>query len=630
MKKLILTSLGAACAFIGLAQSVTIDNIKYVANEGTNTVYVEGFAASWLAADAVVIPSSVEIDGESYEVTKIATAAFYGTQLKSISLPETITSLGKYSFSETHLTEFTVPSGVTELPNSVFAGNDYLTHVILNDGLTSIGSSAFMNCFALEYIDIPETVSFFGVAAFENCTSMEYVNFLGTLLQWYAIDFESPNANPIYSAHEWRMKGQTPTSIMVLPSVSEVKPNVFVNCSTLVSVDFMDGVKTIGENAFSGCSDLTSVTFYNTLESVGQWAFDNCPSLKKVYAVSLPNFLNIDFSGWNSNPLSNGGDLYVAVNGRFKDPTTQLIIPDEITELKPYALNGCASIESVILHDGVTSIGESSFKDCTALKDITLSSALTSIGKEAFSNCTSLEAVEMGNTVTTIGEQAFRDCSSLTELILSDNLAEIPDYMCISCTSLPTLSIPDSVKSIGMSAFLNCEQLTEVNFGVGVENIGRQAFSATGLTSVNISGDALSVIGMMAFYDCMSLTEVTLGSGLTEVGDDAFSFCMALRDFTCYGTQPATATNEMCLSTTYANATLHVPESAIESYKSASGWSRFANIVAIPVTGIDLPEAAIHDSPVIYYRLDGTRVDGEPTSGTYIRLQDTTTTKIIL
>ena len=629
MKRVFTSSLAALCAIAGMAQTITVDDINYIVNEGTRTVTVDGFVSGAKVPDALVIPSTIESDGESYTVTQLGIAAFYGRRIKSLTLPETVTVLGEHSLEGTLMTDFTVPSGVKELPLSVLANNTKLTHVTLPSGLTRIGAGAFTDCDALEYIEIPESVTSFGIAAFSNCSSMQYVNYLGTLLTWYAIDFDAPSANPLYSAHVWKVKGQTPPAISVPSKVGEVKKNAFAGCTSLVSVEVMEDITSIGENAFSGCSGLTSMTFCSALENVGEWAFQDCTSLKKVYTISLTDFLNTNFNGWYSNPMSNGADLYIAENGRFTTPATSLIIPEEITEIRPFALNGCSSIDNVTLHEGVTSIGEGAFKECSALKEIVLPASVSTVGNEAFAKCVALEKVGLGDGVMSVGAQAFQDCPAMTELQLSGNMVDIPEYMCAACSSLSSLVIPDNVANIGTGAFINCSALADVTFGEGIETIGTQAFSSNALTEVNIPGASLSDIGPMAFYDCMSLNKVTLGPGLTSVGDQAFYRCMALRDVTCMGSRPASATTNMCLGSTFANAILHVPASAVDSYATATGWNLFANIAPISVTGVEDTEMNA-EAGWKYYRLDGTTVARPSAHGLYIRVNGERVEKVAM
>ncbi|MBR5929615.1 MAG: hypothetical protein IKZ93_06490, partial [Prevotella sp.] len=68
------------------------------------------------------------------------------------------------------------------------------------------------------------------------------------------------------------------------------------------------------------------------------------------------------------------------------------------------------------------------------------------------------------------------------------------------------------------------------------------------------------------------------------------------------------------------NATLHVPASAIEVYRSTKPWSEFGTIVAIEGTGIE--QVSSDKSQVTseeYYMLDGRKISSKPSAkGIYI------------
>lgn len=78
----------------------------------------------------------------------------------------------------------------------------------------------------------------------------------------------------------------------------------------------------------------------------------------------------------------------------------ECIIPDTVTSIGKFALNGCKDLTSIIIGNNITSIADS-----------------------AFSNCTSLTSVIIGNSVTSIGNWVFYKCSSLTSIVSKATIA---------------------------------------------------------------------------------------------------------------------------------------------------------------------------------------------------------------
>lgn len=68
---------------------------------------------------------------------------------------------------------------------------------------------------------------------------------------------------------------------------------------------------------------------------------------------------------------------------------------------------------------------------------------------------------------------------------------------------------------------------------------------------------------------------------MTSVGWAVFCGCTSLTDVYCYA-KTVPNTENAFYNTSMKNATLYVPESSIEAYKSTSPWSEFGNIVALP------------------------------------------------
>lgn len=251
-----------------------------------------------------------------------------------------------------------------------------------------------------------------------------------------------------------------PTGALTIPS------SVTYNGTTYTVIS-------IGSSAFYGCSGLTSVTIGNSVTNIGSHAFYGCSGLTSVnYTGTIAQWCGIDFSSSSSNPTCFSHTL--SINGSL---LTNLVIPEGVTEIKPYAFYGCSGLTSVTIGSGVTSIGQS----------------------------------------------AFRNCSGLTSVIIPDGVTSICSWAFSACSGLTSVTIPDGVTSIGEAAFLYCSGLTSVTIGSGVTSIGSSAFRyCSGLTSVTI-GRGVTSIGECAFYFCSGLNEITCRSSIApSLGTDAF------------------------------------------------------------------------------------------------------------
>ena len=88
-------------------------------------------------------------------------------------------------------------------------------------------------------------------------------------------------------------------------------------------------------------------------------------------------------------------------------------------------------------------------------------------------------------------------------------------------------------------------------------------------------------IGTSCFYKCTRLTSVTIPDSVTSLGTYCFYNCTGLTRITSLAATPPTAT-----STTFTNVPtgipVYVPAASVSAYQSASYWSAFTNIQAIP------------------------------------------------
>jgi len=272
------------------------------------------------------------------------------------------------------------------------------------------------------------------------------------------------------------------------------------------------------------------------------------------------------------------GDCVTTIGtGAFDDcdSLTSATIGNSVRSIDSSAFAYCDILPSITIPNSVTSIGNAAFYHCPSLTSITIPNSVTNIGSHAFHDCRSLASVTIGSGVTSIGDNNFSTCPSLTSITISNSVTRILHEAFAGCTSLPSITIPNSVTRIGEFAFSNCTSLTSVTIGSGVTTIDKDAFyGCTSLPSITIP-NSVTNIGNDAFGHCTSLTSVTIGSGVTYIESWAFSMCSGLTSITCNAVTPPTLGSNVFNKTN--NCPIYVPSESVNAYKTASGWSTYAN-----------------------------------------------------
>ena len=257
----------------------------YAVGQG-NTMYLE----------EIVIPSTYK--GKA--VTVLADNAFSSEKLKSITIPDSVTSIGGGVFSNCRsLTSVVIPDSVTSIGDFAFLRCSSLTSVVIGDSVTSIGAQAFWECssltsvacpaFAISYIpqdNLQTVVITSGESideyAFSNCRSLTSVVIADCVT--------SIGSGVFYFCENL-------TSVVIGDSVTSIAYAMFYFCGSLTSVVIPDSVTSIGGGVFSYCSSLTGVVVGDSVTSIGDYAFDRCSSLTSVYYKgSVSDWGEIDIS----------------------------------------------------------------------------------------------------------------------------------------------------------------------------------------------------------------------------------------------------------------------------------------------------------------------------------------------
>ena len=272
----------------------------------------------------------------------IADAAFSKKQITTVTIPDSVTSIGSNVFSFcTGLTSVTIGSSVTSIGEHAFWWCTGLTEITIPDSVTSIGDDAFSYCKGLTSVTIGNSVTSTGDGAFSYCTAL--------------------------------------TSITIPDSVTSIGDGAFYNCMGLTTVTIGSGVTTIGESAFENCTGLTSVTIGRGVTTIDDYIFCNCTGLT---GITIPDTVT-----------SIGMSAFERCAG-----LTAITIPDSVTSIGQDAFWDCTGLTTVTIGNSVTSIGQGAFCDCTGLTTVTIGSSVTSIDDWTFSGCEKLSDVWYNGT----------------------------------------------------------------------------------------------------------------------------------------------------------------------------------------------------------------------------------------
>lgn len=237
MKRAIIAAitLAAACALCSCGESDVVtdsrtgsEGLTYSLSEDGSSYVCDGLGEA--NAKELVVGST----HEGLPVTAIGEWAFYGGEFTSVTIPDSVTEIGKGAFSTCNkLAEVTLPEGVTEIRESTFHSCSALKSVTLGDGVTSIAPMAFENCVSLTSINIPDAVTEIGTMAFGACEKL--------------------------------------SSFTLPSSIEKISSHLFFECLKLSEIIVPVSVTTVGKSAFYGCSNLTRVYYLGSetdLESI--------------------------------------------------------------------------------------------------------------------------------------------------------------------------------------------------------------------------------------------------------------------------------------------------------------------------------------------------------------------------
>lgn len=407
----------------------------------------------------------------------------YWTQVKSVTIKEGITAIGKNAFRNCSNMESLRVASSVDYVEVAFNGCTSLTHLYLEDGEKSIK-------FCSEYLT--ESGVFFG-----DCP-LSYL-YLGRQLKQgtYRISgtqddpdyYSFPGDHRIYAVYTPFCGISALSTVIIGDYVSELSNWCFAGCP-IKSFIIGRNVETIGYGALNKCNTGESLVIPSNVKSLG---CELNPSLSSLVFESKHVGFTYGTRGWgqlfgsygsipdlyfNDGPIPlssdimyNGKSQNVYVKGEivsFFDneymsyfsvesfPFADLRIENLYVEGCTFAKGGLqyearsySSIDNII---GVSSTCENCF--CwNNFKTVTFSNSIKTIEKNAFSVSQNLTNIELPEGLETIKDNAFSYCDKLNTVVLPSTITSIDQYAFAYNPNLESITVKRSPLAIDENVF---------------------------------------------------------------------------------------------------------------------------------------------------------------------------------
>ena len=386
----------------------TEDNVTYdcFTIDDNKKAILRKYAAS---SNDVVIPSSVKLGEDSYNVAIIGKSAFA---------------------NKTSITSLVIPAGVEDIDADVFSGCSKLTWIEskIESPIDISGKNVFANNTATLFIPKDKVADY-------RAKGWDFLNiYVGdrkeTTIDGWTYVYSTDDKKAILTKVNSVGKDVTINGTFKVGkdeyTVTAIAEAVFKGKTNIENLTISENIENIGATAFQGCEKIEKVELPSTLETIGDKAFDGCSHLVSVTCNgATPATVGADaFPSYNLtlNVSSDAVEIYKkdATWGQF---TTILGIVTSISDENADE-NTADYVDTTPSEDGanptVTLVDGSDVHDAFAIPETVLinniSHAVTAIGANAFKNNTNLKEVTISSNITSIGESAFEGCKNLASI----------------------------------------------------------------------------------------------------------------------------------------------------------------------------------------------------------------------
>lgn len=509
---------------------------------GTGGLIWEGYERP---SGAITIPNHVVFQGTTYTVTAIGDYAFYLCENLTgrLIIPNTITTIGTFSFNETGFTgSLVIPNSVVSIDECAFwLCSELGPDITIGDNVAYLGDCCISHCYnCTGTLTIGKSL--------HECGNCPFYGLPVTKINYNAIDLSQFNINtsatPFYglaSASTLNIgrdvehirqrcfeNFRCDTCNFNAPNYIVNEPNPTLPITITQVLNFGDEMTYINDMMCSFMGSI-KVNIGNNVTTIGNGAFE----YSDIIEVSLGNSVRIieDFAFHNCGFL------------------TSINFPEGLTEIG-YSAFYSTGLTSAYLPESLTILGSWSFSD-SGVQEISLPQSLDTIPDNAFANCHGLEEiVQFPTDVKYIGDYAFYACYPLNMMpVLPITLTYVGESAFDYCNNASgTLFIPALLTQFGNNAFLHCSNLDDIVVDASNPVFdSRNDCHALVETATNtlmigcrnsIIDNSITTIRANAFLNCYLLESIVIGNGVTQIEGDAFNSCTGLEKVVCLSMTP--------------------------------------------------------------------------------------------